>query len=225
MNIVINKDWKEKLSKEFSSDYFKKISDRYDKDKKDNVIFPSEENIFAAFNYTPYEDVKVVIIGQDPYHGEGEAHGLCFSVNKDIKIPPSLKNIYKELQDDLNCYIPNNGYLEKWAREGVLLLNNSLTVIKDKANSHSKIGWDKFTDDVIRLVNEKNTPVVFILWGNFAKTKKELITNPKHLVLEGAHPSPLSAYHGFFGCKHFSKTNEFLKKKGLKEIDWQIENI
>lgn len=225
MNIVINKDWKEKLSKEFSSDYFKKISDRYDKDKKDNVIFPSEENIFAAFNYTPYEDVKVVIIGQDPYHGEGEAHGLCFSVNKDIKIPPSLKNIYKELQDDLNCYIPNNGYLEKWAREGVLLLNNSLTVIKDKANSHSKIGWDKFTDDVIRLVNEKNTPVVFILWGNFAKSKKELITNPKHLVLEGAHPSPLSAYHGFFGCKHFSKTNEFLKKNGLKEIDWQIENI
>ena len=172
---------------------------------------------------TPYEYVKVVILGQDPYHGEGEAHGLCFSVNPGIKVPPSLQNIFKEIHRDLGLKIPNNGYLLKWARQGVLMLNSVLTVEKDKPASHQNKGWEIFTDTIIKKVNEKDTPVVFLLWGNFAKKKKELITNPIHLVLTSSHPSPFAVNYGFNGCSHFSKTNEFLKSKGLKEIDWRVE--
>ena len=169
--------------------------------------------------------MKVVIVGQDPYHGVGEAHGLSFSVNVGIKVPPSLKNIYKELNRDLGLYIPNNGFLLKWAKEGVLLLNSVLTVEKDKPGSHRGKGWEIFTDEIIKALNEKETPVVFLLWGNYAKEKKNLITNPKHLILESSHPSPFSVRNGFDGCSHFSKTNEFLKANGLEQIDWQIENV
>ena len=167
----------------------------------------------------------MVIIGQDPYHEPGQAHGLCFSVKKDIDIPPSLVNIYKELQEDLGCYIPNNGYLMKWSRQGVLLLNSVLTVQKDMPASHRGKGWETFTDRIIEEVNKKQEPVVFMLWGNFARSKKYLITNPKHLVLEAPHQSPFSARSGFFGCNHFIKANEFLKANGIEPIDWQIENI
>jgi uracil-DNA glycosylase len=166
-----------------------------------------------------------VIIGQDPYHGEGQAHGLCFSVRPEVDIPPSLVNIYKELQDDMGCYVPNNGYLVKWAKQGVLLLNNVLTVRSGQANSHKDKGWENFTDDVIKILNKREKPIVFMFWGACAKTKEALITNPNHLVLKAVHPSPLSAYRGFFGCKHFSKANEFLKKNGEEPVDWQIENI
>ena len=167
----------------------------------------------------------MVIIGQDPYHEPGQAHGLCFSVKKDIDIPPSLVNIYKELQEDLGCYIPNNGYLKKWADQGVLMLNTVLTVRAGAANSHKGIGWEQFTDAIISAVNNVDRPVVYLLWGRPARMKKEMLNNPKHLVLESAHPSPLSAYRGFFGCKHFSKANEFLVANGLTPIDWQIENV
>ena len=225
MEDTIITDWRNVLSDEFKKEYFLNIKKFLNDDKKTYKIYPKRSDIFNALNFTSYEDVKVVIIGQDPYHEEGQAHGLCFSVNKDIKIPPSLVNIYKELHDDLNLYIPNNGYLKKWADQGVLLLNAVLTVRAGIAASHSKIGWQTFTDEIIKKLNEKDTPVVFILWGNYARSKKELITNKNHLILEGVHPSPLSASRGFFGCKHFSKTNEFLKRTGQKEIDWQIENI
>ena len=178
-----------------------------------------------AMKYTPYKNVKVVIVGQDPYHGVGEAHGLSFSVNPKIAIPPSLKNIYKELNRELGLYIPNNGYLMKWAHEGVLLLNSVLTVVKDTPASHRGKGWEIFTDEIIKAVNEKTTPVVFLLWGNYAREKKKLVTNPIHLVLETSHPSPFSVKNGFEGCGHFKKANEFLISHGEKPIDWQIENI
>ena len=177
----------------------------------------------SALDITDYNDVKVVILGQDPYHGIGEANGLAFSVNDGVKIPPSLKNIYKELHDDLGVEIPNTGNLESWAKEGVLLLNSVLTVEKDKPASHKNIGWETFTDSIIKKLNERDKPIVFILWGNFAKSKKELITNPKHLVLTSSHPSPFSVNYGFFGSKPFSKTNEFLRRNGIKEIDWTIK--
>ena len=186
---------------------------------------PVATSTFSALKNTPYEYVKVVIIGQDPYHGEGEAHGMCFSVNPGIKTPPSLQNIYKELRRDLGCKIPNNGYLMKWARQGVLLLNAVLTVQKDTPASHQGKGWEIFTDKIIEEINKKDTPVVFLLWGNFAKQKASLITNPKHLILTSSHPSPFAVRYGFDGCSHFSKTNEFLKSHGLEAIDWQIENI
>ena len=183
-------------------------------------------DIFNALKFTSYSDCKIVILGQDPYHGEGQAHGLSFSVKPGIKTPPSLVNIYKELSSDIKgFYIPNNGYLTKWAKQGVLLLNASLTVVAGNANSHSKIGWQIFTDNIIKILNEREDPVVFLLWGNNAKKKEKYITNPKHLVLKAAHPSPLSAHNGFFGCRHFSKANEFLEKNGVKPVDWQIENI
>jgi len=182
-------------------------------------------NIFNSLKYADFDDIKVVIIGQDPYHEEGQAHGLSFSVQPGIAIPPSLLNIYKELQNDLGCYIPNNGYLEKWAKQGVLLLNNVLTVREGAANSHKDCGWEKFTDRVIYELNKREKPVIFMLWGSCAKKKEAIITNPKHYILKAVHPSPLSAYRGFFGCKHFSMANKILADNGIDAIDWQIENI
>ena len=192
---------------------------------KTTQISPPADDVFNAFHFTPLSEVKVVILGQDPYHGDGQAHGLCFSVNKDIKIPPSLVNIYKELHEDLGLKIPNNGYLEKWAKQGVLLLNTVLTVRAHQANSHRGIGWESFTDAVIDIVNKQDRPIVYLLWGRPAQTKKRKLDNPNHLVLEAAHPSPLSAHNGFFGCRHFSQTNEFLQSHGEAPIDWQIEDV
>lgn len=219
---MIGNDWDIKLSVIENSDGFKRFMKMIDNEYETKTVYPLKENIFNALKLTSYSDTKVVIMGQDPYHGEGEAHGLSFSVQEGIKLPPSLKNIYKEMESDLGILPSKKGDLTKWAKEGVLLLNSTLTVIKDTPNSHSKLGWDKFSDYVIRVLNEKETPVVFILWGNFARSKKSLITNSKHLVLESSHPSPFSARNGFFGSKVFSKTNEFLVKNGEKPIDWKI---
>ena len=216
---MIGNEWDKVLSNIMSSDYFKGLMDRIDEEYKTKTIYPSKENLFKALVNTNYKDVKVVIVGQDPYHGEGEAMGLSFSVNDGFKLPPSLKNIYKELYEDLGV-TRLSGDLTDWTKQGVLLLNSTLTVVKDSPASHAKLGWDKFTDEIIKKVNEKDTPVVFILWGNFAKTKKELITNPKHLIIESNHPSPFSARKGFFGSKPFSKTNNFLKKNNIEEINW-----
>ena len=220
---MIGNDWDIELKEILESEYFKKLIEIIEEEYKTKTIFPLKENIFNSLKLTQYKDVKVVIVGQDPYHGEGEAHGLSFSVQEPAKLPPSLKNIYKELKEDLNIEPSTSGDLTKWAKEGVLLLNSTLTVVKDIPNSHSKIGWDKFTDYIIKVINKKEEPVVFILWGNFARTKKDLITNPNHMIIESAHPSPFSARNGFFGSKPFSKTNEFLKKNNLKEIDWKVK--
>lgn len=217
--------FREILDREKEKEYFKELTKFIDSEYATKTIFPPRDSVMNSMKYTPYNNVKVVIVGQDPYHGVGEAHGLSFSVNVGIKIPPSLKNIYKELNRDLGCYIPNNGYLLKWAKEGVLLLNSVLTVEKDKPGSHRGKGWEIFTNEIIKALNEKETPVVFLLWGNYAKEKKSLITNPKHLILESSHPSPFSVRNGFDGCSHFSKTNEFLKQNELEPIDWQIENV
>ena len=219
---MIGNDWDNKLSVIWNSEGFHRFMSIINHEYETKTIYPPKEDIFAALKNTPFKDTKVVIVGQDPYHGEGEAMGLSFSVHEGIKLPPSLKNIYQELKDDLGYEPVKSGDLTKWTREGVLLLNATLTVVKDTANSHAKLGWDKFTDYVIKVLNEKEEPVVFILWGNFAKTKKEFITNPKHLVIESAHPSPFSARNGFFGSKPFSRTNEFLKKNNIKEIDWNL---
>lgn len=215
--------WDTVLDSEYHKEYFANIVKFVNKVYKEKTIFPPKTRILSALDITDYNDVKVVILGQDPYHGIGEANGLAFSVNDGVKIPPSLKNIYKELHDDLGIEIPNTGNLESWAKEGVLLLNSVLTVEKDKPASHKNIGWETFTDSIIKKLNERDKPIVFILWGNFAKSKKELITNPKHLVLTSSHPSPFSVNYGFFGSKPFSKTNEFLRKNGIKEIDWTIK--
>lgn len=222
---ILKNDWKDYLDDEFKKDYYLKLRERLKEDYKTKQVYPPMEDIFNALHYTSYKDTKVLILGQDPYHQKGQAHGLSFSVNKGIKIPPSLKNIYKELSTDLGLYIPNNGYLKKWADQGVLLLNATLTVIGSNANSHQNIGWQIFTDKVIQVLNEKDEPVVFILWGNNAISKTKFITKNYHLILTSVHPSPLSASRGFFGSKPFSKTNQFLIQNGLKEIDWQIENI
>ena len=213
------------LDDEFNKEYYQTLRNFLTNEYKTKTIYPDKYDIFNALHFTSYKDIKVVILGQDPYHGPGQAHGLSFSVNPGIKIPPSLLNIYKELNSDLGCYIPNNGYLKKWADQGVLLLNTSLTVRAGEANSHKSIGWEIFTDRIISLVNEKEDPVVFLLWGNNAIKKKNLITNKKHLILTSAHPSPLSASRGFFGSKPFSKINNFLISVNKKPIDWQIENI
>lgn len=217
--------FKEILEEESKKEYMIKLKDFIDSEYDTKTIFPERKNIMNSMKYTPYENVKVVIVGQDPYHGVGEAHGLSFSVQPGIKTPPSLVNIYKELNRDLGCYIPNNGYLVKWAKEGVLLLNSVLTVVKDNPGSHRGKGWEIFTDTVIKSINEKEEPVVFLLWGNYAKEKAAYITNPKHLVLKTSHPSPFSVKNGFDGCSHFSIANKFLKQNGIKPIDWQIENI
>ena len=217
--------FKDIIEEESKKEYYQKLHDFVDNEYKIKTIYPPRDKIFFALKSTPYEQVKVVIIGQDPYHGQGEAHGMCFSVNPGIKIPPSLQNIYKEINRDLGCRIPNNGYLLKWAKQGVLLLNSVLTVVKDRPASHQGKGWEIFTDKIIEEINKKNTPVVFLLWGNFAKQKQKLITNPIHLVLTSSHPSPFSVNYGFYGCGHFSKTNEFLTQNGMTPIDWQIDNI
>ena len=218
-------NFKEIIEEESKKEYFKKLQSFVDEEYKNKTVFPERKNIYASLENTPFDKVKVVIIGQDPYHGEGEAHGFAFSVKPGIKIPPSLKNIYKELNAEYDCYIPNNGYLMKWAEQGVLLLNAVLTVEKDKPASHQGKGWETFTDRVIEEIDKKDEPVVFMLWGNFAKSKKELLNNKNHLVLESPHPSPFSARHGFFGNNHFKLTNEYLSKNGIEPIDWQIENI
>lgn len=217
--------FREILDAESKKDYMINLKKFIDNEYATKTIFPARENIMNAMRYTPYEKVKVVIVGQDPYHGVGEAHGLSFSVQLGIKTPPSLVNIFKELNRDLGCYIPNNGCLVKWAKEGVLLLNSVLTVEKDKPGSHRGKGWEIFTDTVIKALNEKKEPIVFLLWGNYAKEKAGYITNPKHLVLKTSHPSPFSVRSGFDGCSHFSKANDFLKANSIEPIDWQIENI
>jgi uracil-DNA glycosylase len=224
MNVKINVKWKEYLQDEFKKDYFKRIVDliRNEKGSK-NQIYPAGSLIFNAFNLTDFDDVKVVILGQDPYHGAGEAHGLSFSVQQGIKLPPSLQNIYKEIESDLGVKMPKKyGDLSTWAKQGVLLLNASLTVRADQANSHSGIGWQIFTDKIIQILSEKKNHLVFILWGNFAKQKMNLIDQSKHLILTSAHPSPLSSHKGFLGNRHFSKTNEYLMFKGIDPIDWKI---
>ena len=223
---MLKNDWLEAVSEEFKKPYYKElysfVKDEYSK----HVVYPPSEDIFNAMHFTPLHEVKVVILGQDPYHNVNQAHGLSFSVPVSQKeIPPSLQNIYKELESDLGCYIPNNGYLKKWADQGVLLLNTVLTVRAHQANSHQGKGWEEFTDAIIRAVNEQDRPIVYLLWGRPAQSKIPMLTNPKHLILTAPHPSPLSAYRGFFGCKHFSKTNEFLEKNGVAPIDWQIENV
>lgn len=222
---AIDNDWLEPLKPEFQKPYYRKLFEKVREEYNTRKIFPASEDIFTAFHLTPLADVKVVILGQDPYHNDGQAHGLCFSVKPEVEIPPSLVNIYQELHDDLGCYIPNNGYLVKWAKQGVLLLNTVLTVRAHAANSHRGIGWEEFTDACIRICSEQDRPMVFILWGKPAQTKKSMLHNPKHLILEAPHPSPLSAYRGFFGSKPFSKTNEYLQANGLAPIDWQIENV
>lgn len=222
---AIENDWLEAIGEEFKKDYYKNLYNFVKEEYSTHVIYPNADDIFNAFHFTPLSDVKVVILGQDPYHNVNQAHGLCFSVKPEVDIPPSLVNIYKELEDDLGCSIPNHGYLKKWADQGVLLLNTVLTVRAHQAASHQGKGWETFTDAVIQAVNEQDRPIVFILWGKPAQTKKKMLTNPKHLILEAPHPSPLSAYRGFFGSKPFSKTNEYLKENGIEPIDWQIENI
>ena len=225
MKKILNNDWQDLLEEEFNKNYYLNLRKFLIKEYTEHTIYPDKHDIFNALHFTPYKDVKVVILGQDPYHGPNQAHGLSFSVNPNVSIPPSLLNIYKELKADLGCYIPNNGYLKKWADQGVLLLNTALTVRAGQANSHRNIGWENFTDKIISLVNEKEDPVVFILWGNNAIKKKSLITNKKHLIITSVHPSPLSASRGFFGTKPFSKTNKFLESINKTPIDWQIENI
>lgn len=222
---TITNDWLKPLESEFKKPYYLELYKKVKEEYSERVIFPEPDNIFAAFDLTPLSDVKVVILGQDPYHNVGQAHGLCFSVKPEVDIPPSLVNIYKELKEDLNCDIPNNGYLVKWAQQGVLLLNTVLTVRAHAANSHRGLGWEQFTDAAIKVLNEQDRPIVYLLWGKPAQSKKSMLTNPKHFILEAPHPSPLSAFRGFFGCRHFSKTNEFLEKNGMEPIDWQIENI
>ncbi|MGM0379343.1 MAG: uracil-DNA glycosylase [Bacillota bacterium] len=222
MEKYIKTDWKDILNKEFKKDYFKNLKQFLKKERKNYTIHPKEEEIFTAFNLSSYKNTKVVIIGQDPYHGKNQAHGLCFSVNKGIKIPPSLRNIYKELKNDIGCKIPKHGYLKKWAEQGVLMINAVFTVRDGDANSHKNKGWENFTKSVIKNINQKDNPVVFILWGNYAQKYEKFITNPNHKIIKSYHPSPLSASRGFFNTKPFSKTNEFLKNNNLKPINWCI---
>lgn len=222
---AISNDWLGPLSAEFKKPYYKKLYETVKHEYETRAVYPDANDIFNAFEFTPLSQVKVVILGQDPYHGYGQAHGLCFSVKPGVDTPPSLVNIYQELHDDLGCYIPNNGYLKKWADQGVMLLNTVLTVRAHQANSHHDIGWEQFTDAAIRVLNEQDRPMVFILWGRPAQAKAAMLDNKKHLILKAPHPSPLSAYRGFFGSRPFSQTNYFLTQNGLDPIDWQIENI
>ena len=223
---MITGDWLEAVGGEFKKPYYRDLYRFVSEEYSTHVVYPPSEDIFNALHFTPLGKVKVLILGQDPYHEPGQAHGLSFSVLPGkADTPPSLQNIYKELNSDLGCYIPNNGYLKKWADQGVLMLNTVLTVRAHQANSHQGKGWEQFTDAIIKAVNDKEEPVVFMLWGRPAQMKKPMLTNPNHLVLTAPHPSPLSAYRGFFGCKHFSRCNDFLVSKGLSPIDWQIENI
>lgn len=223
---AITNDWLDEIQDEFSKPYYKELYNFVKTEYESQRIFPPAEDIFNAFHFTPLSKVKVLLLGQDPYHNERQAHGLSFSVLPEQKdIPPSLQNIYKELQEDCGCYIPNNGYLKKWADQGVLLLNTVLTVRAHQANSHQHKGWEKFTDAIIQAVNKQDRPIVYMLWGKPAQSKIKMLDNPKHLILKAPHPSPLSAFRGFFGCKHFSQANAFLEEHGIEPIDWQIENI
>lgn len=222
---ILKNDWQGLLEAEFNKDYYLKLRKFLANEYQTKTIYPGMYDIFNALHYTQYKDVKVVILGQDPYHGPNQAHGLSFSVRPGVPAPPSLVNIYKELNSDLGCYIPNNGYLKKWADQGVMLLNTALTVRAGEANSHRSIGWENFTDKVISLLNDREEPIVFVLWGSNAQSKLKIINNPKHYIIKSVHPSPLSAHGGFFGSKPFSKANNFLASIGKEEIDWQIENI
>ena len=224
MNTLINK-WALYLNEEFEKPYYKELSNFLTEEYANATVFPNQIDLFKALDLTDYDNVKVVILGQDPYHGFNQAHGLSFSVNPNVPIPPSLLNIYKELQTDLNCYIPNNGCLAKWAKQGVLLLNTSLSVREGQANSHQKIGWHLFTSKIVELLDAHETPIVFMLWGKNAQEYTKLVCNPRHLILTAPHPSPLSAYRGFFGCRHFSRANDFLRTHALGAIDWQIESL
>ncbi len=223
MSEVLKNDWSDALNEEFEKPYYQKMRQFLIREYHQRTVFPDKYDIFNALHCTPMSKVKALVLGQDPYHGDGQAHGLAFSVGKDVPIPPSLKNIYQELHDDIGFIIPNHGNLQKWADQGVLLLNTVLTVRAHQANSHRGIGWETFTDKVIKAVNQIDRPLVILLWGRPAQNKQSLLNNPKHLVLKAPHPSPLSAYRGFFGCRHFSKTNRFLEDNGLVAIDWQIE--
>ncbi|MBR2779035.1 MAG: uracil-DNA glycosylase [Firmicutes bacterium] len=220
--VHLGNDWDEVLAGEFDKEYYLRLREFLKKEYFSTQIYPSMYDIFNALKATPYSAVRAVILGQDPYHGPGQAHGMCFSVKKGVRTPPSLQNIFKELQADLGCVPPDHGYLMDWAEQGVLLLNTVLTVRAGRAGSHRGQGWEIFTDTVIGKLNERKQPIVFLLWGANAKSKQSLITNPAHLVLTAAHPSPLSAHNGFFGCRHFSRTNEFLESRGMEPIDWQI---
>ncbi len=223
---MITNDWLDAVSAEFKKPYYRELYDFVREEYAKTVIYPPADDIFNAFHFTPLSKVKVLLLGQDPYHNVNQAHGLSFSVPPDQKeIPPSLKNIYQELQDDLGCFIPNNGYLKKWADQGVLLLNTVLTVRAHQANSHQRKGWEQFTDAIIQAVNAQDRPIVYFLWGKPAQSKMSMLNNPSHLVLKAPHPSPLSAFRGFFGCKHFSQANAFLEEHGVEPIDWQIENV
>ena len=223
--VHIGNDWDKLLEREFKKEYYLELRRFLAAEYKTHTIYPDMYDIFNAFKYTSYNDTKVVIFGQDPYHEPQQAHGLAFSVQHGVKTPPSLLNMYKELNAELGCYIPNNGYLEKWARQGVMLLNNALTVRASEANSHRNKGWEIFTDAVAKIYNEREKPIIFMLWGNNAKEKMKIITNPNHIILTAAHPSPLSASRGFFGCGHFKMANKILEREGMGAIDWQIENI
>ena len=220
--VKLGNEWDIVLHGEFDKPYYRTLHSFLAKEYSSKTIYPDMYDIFNSLKLTSFSDVKAVIIGQDPYHGEGQAHGLSFSVKPGVQVPPSLQNIYKELASDIGFLIPNHGYLVSWARQGVLLLNNVLTVRKDEANSHRNCGWEYFTDEVIRILNKREKPLVFLLWGNNAKAKDKLIMNPLHHVLTAAHPSPLSAYSGFFGCRHFSQANSFLKQTGQEPIDWSL---
>ena len=225
MDVKIEESWKALLQEEFDKPYFAELIAFVKNEYAQTRIFPPGKLIFNAFNHCTVDNTKVVILGQDPYHGPGQAHGLCFSVKPEVEIPPSLVNIYKELHDDLGCTIPDHGYLVKWAKQGVLMLNTVLTVRAHQANSHRGIGWEEFTDAAIRVLNTQDRPIVFILWGRPAQMKKAMLNNPKHLILEAPHPSPLSSYRGFFGSRPFSKTNQFLEANGVEPIDWQIDEL
>ena len=223
INPKIEESWKVLLSDEFNKDYFVKLKQFLLEEKKQHTIYPRGADIFNAFNFTPFEKIKVVILGQDPYHGNGQAHGLSFSVPDGVKKPPSLKNIFKELAEDLQIPIAKTGNLSSWAKQGVLLLNATLTVREKQAGSHQKKGWEEFTDAIIQKISTEKEGIIFLLWGRFAQNKVKLIDKQKHHILTSTHPSPFSAYYGFLGCKHFSKTNSILKEKGLNEIDWTIK--
>lgn len=222
---ILKNDWAPILEGEFKKAYYQQLRKSLKQEYQTRVIYPDQNDIFNALHFTSFNDTKVVIIGQDPYHGPGQAHGLSFSVKPEVKIPPSLQNIYKELHTDLGCYIPDNGYLVKWAKQGVLMLNAVLTVRAGIPNSHKGLGWEIFTDKVIETLNQRETPVVFILWGKFAQQKQQLITSPRHFIIKSPHPSPFSANRGFFGSSPFSRTNAILREIGREEIDWQIPNL
>lgn len=222
---IFHNDWAEFLNPELKKPYYLELRKFLVDEYKTRQIFPDMYDIFNALHYTSYHDTKVVILSQDPYHGDGQAHGLSFSVKPGVKAPPSLVNIFKELKEDLGCEIPNNGCLKPWTQQGVLLLNTVLTVRAHQANSHRNMGWEKFTDRIIEILNEREKPIAFILWGAPARKKKKMITNPKHFIVESAHPSPLSAFNGFFGSRPFSKVNAFLEAVGEKPINWQIPNL